>query len=128
MLTGGCRHSGQPLCTGLYVQGQGPASLHRHYDARLWLTRPRGVTDLLLSLLSKVSHISCQGIVVCQCLKCVRCQCKALELPMCAFFVVMRCSCATHSHAQQQVKNQSYILSLVLHVPESMSNRETCST
>lgn len=52
----GCRN-GQPLTTGLNVRRVGDHMVHRRYVARLWLTRPRGVTDALLDMLSQVGGL-----------------------------------------------------------------------
>lgn len=50
-----CRTSGQPLSGAIQVPGW---SSSRH-AAWLWLTRPRGVTDILLDLLSEVCQLWC---------------------------------------------------------------------
>ncbi len=56
MLLCGCR-SGQPLTTSLNVAQAGGHSVCKQHAARLWLTRPRGVTDTLLDMLSQVSQL-----------------------------------------------------------------------
>ncbi len=56
MLLCGCR-SGQPLTTSLNVAQAGGHSACKQHAARLWLTRPRGVTDTLLDMLSQVSQL-----------------------------------------------------------------------
>jgi hypothetical protein len=56
MLLCGCRN-GQPLITSLSVAQAGGRSVCKQHAARLWLTRPRGVTDTLLDMLSQVSQL-----------------------------------------------------------------------
>ncbi len=56
MLLCGCR-SGKPLTTSLSIAQAGGHSVCKQHAARLWLTRPRGVTDTLLDMLSQVSQL-----------------------------------------------------------------------
>lgn len=56
MLLCGCR-SGEPLTTSLNIAQAGGHSVCKQHAARLWLTRPRGVTDTLLDMLSRVSQL-----------------------------------------------------------------------
>ena len=60
MLLRGCRN-GQPLTTSLSIAQAGGHSVCKQHAARLWLTRPRGVTDTLLDMLSQVSQL----LIVC---------------------------------------------------------------
>ena len=60
MLLRGCRN-GQPLTTSLSIAQAGGHSVCKQHAARLWLTRPRAVTDTLLDMLSQVSQL----LIVC---------------------------------------------------------------
>lgn len=55
--------SGQPLTTMLHVAQAGGHSVYKQHAARLWLTRPRGVTDTLLDMLSQEAKASLEEVV-----------------------------------------------------------------
>ncbi|KAA6426290.1 MAG: hypothetical protein FRX49_03401 [Trebouxia sp. A1-2] len=55
--------NGQPLITNLSVAQAGGHSVCKQHVARLWLTRPRGVTDTLLDMLSQEAKASLEEVV-----------------------------------------------------------------
>ncbi|DBA99347.1 TPA: hypothetical protein ACH3X3_011948 [Trebouxia sp. C0006] len=55
--------NGQPLTTSLSIAQAGGHSVCKQHAARLWLTRPRAVTDTLLDMLSQEAKATLEDVV-----------------------------------------------------------------